>query len=60
MKYYVFSYFQYGNSDISVHSTKEEALKCVAANTGEDTYCRLICGTEVMFKITQVAEEVVE
>lgn len=58
MRYYVFCCFQYGNSELFDFDNKEEALLCVATNTGEDTYCRLVEGNEITFKIKQIAEEV--
>lgn len=60
MKYFVFSCFQYGSSELFEFDTKEEALTCVGKNSGEDSYCRLIEGNEIMFKIRNVAEEMVE
>ena len=57
MKYFVISCFAYGNSELFEFDTKEEALLCLATNSGEDTYCRLIEGKEVKFKLTQVATE---
>lgn len=58
MKYFVFCQNQYGTSELFEFETKQEALFCVATNTGEDTYCRLIEGSELSFKIKQIAEEV--
>jgi len=58
MKYYVFSTCNYGGTELFELDTKEEALECVAKNTSEDTYCRLIEGKEITFKITQIATEV--
>ena len=58
MKYFVFCCFQYGNSELFEFDTKDEALLCVATNTGEDSYCRLVEGKELVFKIKQIAEEV--
>lgn len=60
MKYYVLSTFNFGSTELFECATKEDALDCVARNTGEDTYCRLIEGKEILFKITQVATEVLE
>lgn len=58
MRYFVISVFTFGNSELFEFDSKEEALLCVATNTGEDTHCRLIEGNEVLFKIKQIAEEV--
>lgn len=60
MNYYVISNHQYGSMELIEFTNKEEALKCVAVNSGEDSYCRLIEGKELLFKITQIAEEIKE
>jgi hypothetical protein len=58
MKYFVISFCNYGSTDLHEFDTKEEALLCVANNSGEDTYCRLLEGNELKFKLTTVAEEI--
>lgn len=60
MKYIVLSYCNYGSSDISDFDTLEQALECVARNTGEDSYCRLFKGEELVFQIKRTAELVLE
>lgn len=60
MKYYVISTPNYGATELFELSTKEDALECVAKNSGGDTYCRLIEGKEITFKITQIAIEETE
>lgn len=57
MKYYVVSTSNYGGTELFELSAKEDALECVAKNSGEDNYCRLIEGKEITFKITQIATE---
>lgn len=56
MKYFVLHHHQYGTTELFVFDTKEEALLCVGTNTGEDSYCQLIEGSEIMFKIRNIAE----
>lgn len=60
MKYIVLSYCNYGSSDVYDFDTLEQALECVGGNTGEDSYCRLFKGDELVFQIKKIAELVEE
>lgn len=60
MKYFVVVQSQYGSHDYMEFDTKEQALQYAANSTGEDTYCIVIEGKQVKFKIVQTAEEVIE
>lgn len=60
MKYWVTVYHNYGGQFDSEFSTKEEALDFAADQTGEDSYCKIIEGREVKFKIIKTGVEDVE
>jgi len=57
VKYFVVVQSQYGSHDYMEFDTKEQALNAAAQNTGEDTYCIIIEGKQVKFKIIQTAQE---
>lgn len=60
MKYYVFVNREWSASDLSIFDTKGEALEYVGEMSGENQYCTLIEGTEILFSIKQIATERVE